>query len=90
MRRNISWPESTDELARHMALHRDMPVSTMLELLVEDEAKHDRIKPGSGSSLLQMFRDEVSVILEKAGYSLDQAGGELQQKAEKIKKGTGR
>ena len=76
-RRNISWPKTVDETAERLSVERDMKVSEMLERLVLDEARHNRISPGTQSSLRALIEDIVK--------SLQAGGRAAKQVSEKIK-----
>lgn len=84
-RRNISWPKSVDSLAERLAVDKAMNVSELLETLVVDEARQNRIKPGPQSPLHAMIADIVSAQLDKAGTGAKKIANKLKAASRKKK-----
>lgn len=84
-RRNISWPETTDSLAERLAVDKGMNVSELLECLVVEEAKEDRIRPGEQTPLYALIADIVSAHLEKAGTGAKKIANNLKAASKKEK-----
>lgn len=82
-RRNVSWSKATDELAEKLALDKDMKVSQLLEQLLLEEAKHNRIGEGNRSTLLEFMRDVASSVFEELANKAESSSHSLKDQGQK-------